>query len=307
MTEPEKYCMVGYIQETSGLLHISHAEIEKRIFQHKLFGLDSLQEHLFRFCQAVITADSETVKNFIFYDLVPSILLYGPPNTGKTTLCHLLFDRLKKEVTNEINFYTIDIGKMLDPALGQSSRNLEQAFEDLRKVCSEDSSAFLVLDELDSFCMSRSRVQEHDAIRRAMTTLILELDRLHPSSTRKLILFGITNVDNLIDTAVVRRFSLKRSVDANLSSEDFRAYIQYLSKPLEYSPQEKDLKELYDIYERRAFKSGDIKALYKALFIDVISEGEKNSIQDKLLKLFQEGFSTHEHLAKTYGEFAHGR
>lgn len=299
--------MTGFIQQTNGLLPISHAEIEKRIFQHKLFGLDPLQEDLFRFCKAVITADNTRVKDFIFYDLVPSILLYGPPNTGKTTLCHLLFDRLKKEVTNEINFYTIDLGKMLDPALGQSSRNLEQAFEELRRVCSGDSSAFLVLDELDSFCMSRSRVQEHDAIRRAMTTLILELDKLHPSSTRKLILFGITNVDNLIDTAVVRRFSLKYSVDANLSWDDFRAYIEYLSKPINYSPQDQDLRQLFNIYQRRAFKSGDIKALYKALLIDVICKDEKISIKDKLLKLFEEGFSTNEHLAKTYGEFTNGR
>jgi Cdc6-like AAA superfamily ATPase len=118
--------MASYTQETSGLLQIPHAEIEQRIFRHKLFGLDSLQEDLFKFCKAVITADTSRIQDFIFYDLVPSILLYGPPNTGKTTLCHLLFDRLKKEVTNEVNFYTIDIGQMLDPALGQSSRYLFQ-------------------------------------------------------------------------------------------------------------------------------------------------------------------------------------
>lgn len=271
--------MAGYAQETSGLLQIPHAEIEKRIFQHKLFGLDSLQEQLFRFCKAVITADRSRIQDLIFYDLVPSILLYGPPNTGKTTLCHLLFDRLKNEVTNEVNFYTIDIGEMLDPALGQSSRNLEQAFEDLRKVCSNGSSAFLVLDELDSFCMSRSRTQEHDAIRRAMTTLILELDRLHPSSTRKLVLFGITNVYNLIDTAVVRRFSLKHSVDASLSWHDFCAYIEYLSKPINYSPQKHDLKQLYDAYKQREFKSGDIKAFYKELLIDVICGNKEASIR----------------------------
>lgn len=258
-----------------------------------------------------MTADDARIKNFVFYDLVPSVLLFGPPNTGKTTLCYLLFDRLK-EVQNDINFYTIDIGKMLDPALGQSSRNLEQAFEELRKVCAKGSFAFLVLDELDSFCMSRSRVQEHDAIRRAMTTLMLELDRLHPSSTKNLILFGITNVDSLIDTAVVRRFSLKRLVDPELSIDDFFAYIKYLSEPIQYNPSEDELKQLYEVYRHRNFKPGDIKNVYKILFIDLICQDKTQSdreefIKDKLLNLFKEEFSTEEHLAGTYGGFANGR
>lgn len=70
---------------------------------------------------------------------------------------------------------------MLDPTLGQSSRNLEEIFEQLKTLCKNGSSVFLLLDELDAFCMSRSRIQEHDAIRRAMTTLMLELDRFYIS------------------------------------------------------------------------------------------------------------------------------
>ena len=289
--------MTSHNQESCGLINIPHSEIERRISNHKLFGLDSLQDKLFRFSKAVITADTERVEKFVFYDVVPSVLLYGSPNTGKTTLCHLLFDRLKREVTNDINFYTIDLGKMLDPALGQSCRNLEKAFEYLREIILDGSSAFLVLDELDSFCMSRSRLQEHDAIRRAMTTLILELDRLHPSSTNKLLLFGITNVNNLIDTAVVRRFSLKYFIDANLSFEDFKLYVEYLNKPIKYLPTNKELTNLYKIYMEREFKTGDIKSLYKELLIELLSCSEDNSTGDTLLKLFKQGFSTKEHLA----------
>lgn len=299
--------MTSHNQESCGLINIPHSEIERRISNHKLFGLDSLQDKLFRFSKAVITADTERVEKFVFYDVVPSVLLYGSPNTGKTTLCHLLFDRLKREVTNDINFYTIDLGKMLDPALGQSCRNLEKAFEYLREIILDGSSAFLVLDELDSFCMSRSRLQEHDAIRRAMTTLILELDRLHPSSTNKLLLFGITNVNNLIDTAVVRRFSLKYFIDANLSFEDFKLYVEYLNKPIKYLPTNKELTNLYKIYMEREFKTGDIKSLYKELLIELLSCSEDNSTGDTLLKLFKQGFSTKEHLAITYGEFSNGR
>lgn len=238
------------------------------------------------------------------YDLAPSVLFYGLPNTGKTTLCYLLFDQIKQEVTNEINFYTVDIGRMLDPALGQSSRNLEQIFQDLRNICSDGTSVFLLLDELDAFCMSRSRSQEHDAVRRAMTTLMLELDKLHPSTTTRLLVFGITNVPNLVDTAVVRRFALKQSVDAHLSWNDFKLYLGYLNKPIKYKPNEGELQKLYDIYKCRNFTTGDIKALYKVLFIDVMCTDSSVNLIDRLVELFEKGFSTRDNILKASEELS---
>jgi SpoVK/Ycf46/Vps4 family AAA+-type ATPase len=296
--------MSGIVQGSSGLVQLTHAEIKRKIAYQKLFGLDELQKYLFRFCKTILTADDSIISHFRLYDLAPSILLYGPPNTGKTTLCYLLFDQIKQEVTNEINFYAVDVGKMLDPALGQSSRNLEQIFQDLRNICSEGTSVFLLLDELDAFCMSRSRAQEHDGVRRAMTTLMLELDKLHPSITSHLLVFGITNVPNLVDTAVVRRFTLKQSIDAHLSWNDFKAYLGYLNKPIKYRPNEEELQKLYAIYNSRSFTTGDIKALYKILFVDVMCADISGNLLDKIVELFEQGFSTRDHLAETYSELA---
>ncbi|MFB2833918.1 AAA family ATPase [Floridanema evergladense] len=291
------------IQGSSGLLQITHAEIKRRIAHQKLFGLEELQKYLFRFCKTVLTADGATIEGFSLYDLAPSVLLYGPPNTGKTSLCYLLFDQIKREVTNEINFYTVDVGRMLDPALGQSSRNLEQIFQDLKNICSDDeSSVFLLLDELDAFCMSRSRAQEHDGVRRAMTTLMLELDKLHPSTTNHLLVFGITNVPELVDTAVVRRFSLKHFVDAKLSWNEFKFYLEYLNQPLKYNPQEEELNKLYEIYKARELTTGDIKGFYKVLMVDVVCN-DNVSVKNRLINLFEEGFSTRAHLSQTYKEY----
>jgi len=294
--------MSSTVQGSSGLVQLTHAEIKRKIAYQKLFGLDKLQKYLFRFCKTLLTADDSIISHFRLYDLAPSVLLYGPPNTGKTTLCYLLFDWIKQEVTNEINFYTVDVGKMLDPALGQSSRNLEHIFQDLSNICSDGTSVFLLLDELDAFCMSRSRAQEHDAVRRAMTTLMLELDKLHPSTTMRLLVFGITNVPNLVDTAVVRRFALKQYVDTHLSWEDFKSYLGYLNKPIKYKPNEEELQKLYNIYKKRNFTTGDIKALYKILFVDVICADISGNRFDRLVELFEKGFSTRDHLVETYRE-----
>jgi len=290
--------MSGIVQGSSGLVQLTHAEIKRRIAYQKLFGLDELQKYLFSFCKTILTADDSIISHFSLYDLAPSVLLYGPPNTGKTTLCYLLFEQIKQNVTNEINFYAVDVGRMLDPALGQSSRNLDQIFQDLRNICSDGTSVFLLLDELDAFCMSRSRAQEHDAVRRAMTTLMLELDKLHPSTTMRLLVFGITNVPNLVDTAVVRRFTLKQSVDAHLSWDDFKSYLGYLNEPINYKPNEKELRKLYGIYKSRELTTGDIKGLYKVLFVDVTCANISVNMLDRLVELFEKGFSTHDHLVK---------
>lgn len=75
--------MSSNVHTSSGLLQLNHAEIKRKIAHHKLFGLDRLQEYLFRFCKAILTADPSMLSHFSIYDLAPSVLLYGPPNTGK--------------------------------------------------------------------------------------------------------------------------------------------------------------------------------------------------------------------------------
>ncbi|WP_342596773.1 ATP-binding protein [Cyanobacterium aponinum UTEX 3222] len=287
----------------SGLFQLTSAQIEEKTQSQKLFGLEEIEKYLFNFCKSILTAKEKDLSNFNLYDLKPSVLLYGPPNTGKTTLCHLLFKKIKKEVTNEINFYSVDVGRLLDPSLGQSSRNLGDIFDHLKSICKKGSSVFLLLDELDAFCMSRSRTQEHDAIRRAMTTLMLELDELRPTQDQNILIFGITNVHELIDTAVVRRFSVKKSINAKLCPREFNNYLKYLSIPMKYNMGNKDIEKLYPIYRQKNFTIGDVKALYKEVYIDYLCHNlPRDHILERLNCLFNNGFSTEEHLLKTQKE-----
>lgn len=140
------------------------------------------------------------------------------------------------------------------------------------------------MDELDTFCMSRSRTQEHDAVRRAMTTLMLELDKL--KSEQQFFLFGITNVPYLLDTAVVRRFSVKKAVKFELSLEDFKLYLDYLSKPLEFSLKLDEICNLYKIYKLRSFTLGDIKSLYQCLLVDILCAETDIYKQQRLVEIF---------------------
>lgn len=296
---------------SSGLIYLTSAEIADRVGQQKLFGVDLLRKYLFSFCKAFLNAQASDLQKIQELSLSPSVLLYGVPNTGKTTLCYLLFQQLKKEVTNEINFYSVDVGRMLDPSLGQSSRNLETIFDELKAVSKKGSSVFLVLDELDAFCMSRSRTQEHDAIRRAMTTLMLELDKLYPAKeNNNILIFGITNVRDLLDTAVVRRFSLKQEMQPTLDQESFKDFVTYLSHLIDCLIDTEVIKQLYDIHKNRQMTAGDVKNIYKEIYIDSVcnkmdnKEVDNKEVSEKIISLFKKGFSTGEHLAKTKEELA---
>ncbi|GCL43420.1 ATP-binding protein [Dolichospermum planctonicum] len=288
---------------SNGLIQLTSAEIKQKINHQELFGVDDLFEYLFNFCKICLTADTKQLQKFSYYDLKPSVLLSGVPNTGKTTLCYSLFHKLREEVTNEINFYYVDVGRMLDPALGQSSRNIGDIFDDLKSKCKNGSSVFLLLDELDTFCMSRSRTQEHDAIRRAMTTLMGELDNLHPSKDNKLLIFGITNVPEQIDTAVVRRFSLKKEMQIQMNLDTFNKYLEALGDTIKYSPPEEIIKQLFELYQTRKLTAGDVKNFYKEVYIDFLCKNKEQSlIEKKIIELFEKGFSTCEHLETTKKE-----
>jgi len=292
---------------SSGLINLTYAEIADRIGQQKLFGIDALQGYLLNFCKVFLEAQASDLQKIQALGLSPSVLLYGVPNTGKTTLCYLLFQQLKKEVTNEINFYSVDVGRMLDPSLGQSSRNLEAIFDELKAVSKKGSCVFLVLDELDAFCMSRSRTQEHDAIRRAMTTLMLELDKLHaPRENNNILIFGITNVRDLLDTAVVRRFSLKQEMQPTLDYNSFKDFVIYLNNMVGCKIDDRgEIENLYKLYQDRQMTAGDIKNVYKEIYIDSVCQKIDNQdISEKIISLFKKGFSTGEHLAKTKEELA---
>jgi hypothetical protein len=89
-----------------------------------------------------------------------------------------------------------------------------------------------------------------------------------------------------------------------LSWDDFKSYLGYLNKPIRYNPTEAELQKLYDIYESRHFTTGDIKALYKILFVDLICVDISGNPLNKLVELFEKGFSTHDHLAIAFEELS---
>ncbi|GAB7222843.1 hypothetical protein VoSk93_20590 [Vibrio owensii] len=222
-------------------------------------------------------------------DYLPTILLYGPPNTGKTTIVYRLFETLKS-INNNVNLYYMDFSLIMSSEYGGTSKNVVSAFDDLISDCSIDNPKILLIDEIDQFCMSRDKANEHDASRRAMSSFMLELDRLHPSNLQGLIVVAISNVQTMLDAAVIRRFNLKIKVDEQLDFECFKGYINELEGLFNDLNLEGELGNLYDIYKRKRLTIPDVKGCFRDA-LSSIDNIEKLS-NSCVLKAFDNAYSS---------------
>lgn len=177
------------------------------------------------------------------------------PDSGKTSLSKKLF--LEAKATNRLpskaELFAVNFSTLLDPELGQSSRNIDRLFD---FISTRKFPCFLIMDELDAICMTRENTNEHDGVRRSMTTLMLCLDRIRAS--RKVMVFGITNMLRLIDAAVVRRFFFRLEISPVLTFQEFCEYARHLLGSDEI---DEAFKPAYDIFLGKKFCAGDLRGV----------------------------------------------
>ena len=128
------------------------------------------------------------------------ILFAGPPGNGKTTLA----GAISKELN--LPFYVLNLAEIVSSYMGKTSGNISKIFE-----YAFLNRCVLFLDELDAVGKSRGSgtdgsVREYSLI---VNTLLTSLDRLPDTA----IIIGATNLPDLLDTALLRRFNLKFWLD----------------------------------------------------------------------------------------------
>lgn len=275
---------------SSGLFKIDSSYVNKRLDKSMFFGCKDLNRRLFGFSKLVLSEQEN--EKLAKLDFNPCILLYGPPNTGKTTSVYSLFKQIKLEISNDVSLFVLSISSLMSSDYGATSKNLVSAFEELKRGCSFEKPSLLIIDEMDQICMSRSKENEHDASRRAMSALMLELDQLHPSIAKGLIVVGITNVPEKIDNAILRRFTLKEKVNPKLDYDDFSKYLTSLFHANEINEvNESDLKSIFEVYNRRDLTVPDIKGFFKNAMIEAYVKNDFDIISF-IINEFEHGYSS---------------
>ncbi|XP_009368710.2 nuclear valosin-containing protein-like [Pyrus x bretschneideri] len=174
------------------------------------------------------------------------ILLFGPPGTGKTMLA--------KAIASEAgaSFINVSMSTITSKWFGEDEKNVRALFTLAAKV----SPTIIFVDEVDSMLGQRTRVGEHEAMRKIKNEFMTHWDGLLTKTGERILVLAATNRPFDLDEAIIRRF--ERRVMVGLPSVENREMIlrTLLSKE---GVENLDFKELATMTE--GYSGSDLKNL----------------------------------------------
>ncbi|HJA49138.1 MAG TPA: ATP-binding protein [Candidatus Agathobaculum intestinipullorum] len=121
-----------------------------------------------------------------------SVLLHGPPGTGKTMAAQVLANDIGMEL------YRVDLSQVVDKYIGETEKNLARIFDSAQK-----SNVILFFDEADALFSKRTEVtSSNDRHANAETAYILQRIETYDGMT-----ILATNLSNNFDPAFMRRIT----------------------------------------------------------------------------------------------------
>ena len=175
-------------------------------------------------CRELIE-EHERVDLLRSYNLEPRhmVLLTGPPGNGKTVLAEAIAHELM------LPMIVVRYEGLIGSYLGETANRVAKLLDYART-----RRCLLFLDEFDTLAKERGDIHDTGEIKRVVSSLLLQLDRL-PSHV---LVFSATNHPELLDRAVWRRFQIRLTLPLptrKALEEWFDHYAQVVEIELGYS------------------------------------------------------------------------
>jgi len=211
-----------------------------------------------------------------------SVLLSGPPGTGKTMTAHIIANQLG------LPLFHAEVSQITDKYIGETEKHLEAIFSEAEK-----SNCVLLLDEADAICGKRSEVTDSKD-RYANNDTAFLLQRLERYDG---IVILATNFVNNLDDAFMRR--MKYILQFSIPNAEIRKEIWYSCFP-EQLPVSSDLDFDY-LAEQFAFAGANIKNIVLAASFLAASENQPVNMYHILRSIDNEYLKFQKHILP--GEF----
>lgn len=146
-------------------------------------------------------------------DVSNSLLLYGPPGCGKTTVAQYISNIIG------LPLVTARLDGLVSSLLGSTAKNIRKIFDYASK-----RECILFLDEFDVIAKLRDDKNELGELKRVVNSLIQNIDSFNSDS----ILIAATNHHELLDPAIWRRFTTIIALEKPQKEEIERLLINLL-------------------------------------------------------------------------------
>ncbi|KAL1319449.1 hypothetical protein HN51_071739 [Arachis hypogaea] len=198
------------------------------------------------------------------------ILLFGPPGTGKTMLA--------KAIANEAgaSFINVSMSTITSKWFGEDEKNVRALFTLAAKV----APTIIFVDEVDSMLGQRTRVGEHEAMRKIKNEFMTHWDGLLTRPGEQILVLAATNRPFDLDEAIIRRF--ERRIMVGLPSVENREMIlkTLLAKEKHENLDFKELAAMTEGYTGSDLKNLCITAAYRPVR-ELLQQERKKDMEKK--------------------------
>lgn len=188
-------------------------------------------------------------------------LLYGESGTGKTMFGKYVAYKLG------LPFAYLNFSQCISSYLGATSKNIEKVFNYVAK-----QKCVLMLDEIDAIGIKRGK-EDLGEMSRIVIGLMQSFDLLE----NDIIVIGATNRKDMIDDALIRRFSIKHEVNTLSNNNAYRLITNYLDDlKIEY-----DDDDILDYVENHHKQSEIINDIIKSI-VRMLNENTEFNLNTNL-------------------------